>query len=197
VADGIEQTLRRLERLRETTTDERAKAELTQIEKDLREHLQTEENERNKLLEQLHAGEGRIAELRGRIAQLEETTAEQGKLIEELRTKKPSEEAPTSTVSPLDVANAFKQVVEKVQAEARQTGGVGTTIKSLDIEVKGFVQVQEGEVTALAFPQPDAEVQPDALSTLRVSFGAIPVASPPPEAEEPKRAATPRRRRRT
>ena len=33
--------------------------------------------------------------------------------------------------------------------------------------------------TALAFPKPDVEVDASALSTLRVSFGAIPSAVPP------------------
>lgn len=104
-----------------------------------------------------------------------EVKAELGRIEKELITlfKEPSQ-----SVSPLDVATAFRQVVEQVQEEARQAPGVGTTIKSLDLEVKAFVQVEEGE-TALAFPKPDAEVDPAALSTLRVSFGAIPSALPP------------------
>jgi hypothetical protein len=108
-----------------------------------------------------------------------EAKAELGRIEKELRAlfKEPSE-----SVSPLDVANAFKQVVEQVQAEAREAPGVATTIKSLDLEVKAFVQVEEGE-TALAFPKPDAEVDASTLSTLRVSFGAIPSALPP---EQPK-----------
>ena len=56
---------------------------------------------------------------------------------------------------------------------------MGTTIKSLDLEVKAFVHVEDDGVTALSFPQPDAAVEAGSLSTLRISFGAIPPAVPP------------------
>ena len=79
------------------------------------------------------------------------------------------------------MANAFRQVVEQVQTEARESPGVATTIRSLDLEVKAFVQVDDSGETALTFPHPDAEVDASALSTLRVSFGAIPTATPPPD----------------
>ena len=83
--------------------------------------------------------------------------------------------------SPLDVANAFRQVVDQVQTEARESPGVGTTIKSLDLEVKAFVHVEDDGATALSFPPPDAAVDASSLSTLRISFGAIPAAVPPPQ----------------
>ena len=81
--------------------------------------------------------------------------------------------------SPLDVANAFREVVDQVQTEARDAPGVGTTIKSLDLEMKAFVHVEDDGVTALSFPQPDADVDANSLSTLRISFGAVPPAAPP------------------
>ena len=104
----------------------------------------------------------------------EETRAELGRiviLLEDL--------GRASKTSPLDVANAFREVVDQVQTEAREAPGVGTTIKSLDLEVKAFVHVEDDGVTALSFPQPDAEVDANSLSTLRISFGAIPSATPP------------------
>ena len=85
--------------------------------------------------------------------------------------------------SPLDVANAFREVVEQVQTEAREAPGVATTIKSLDLEMKAFVHVDDGGATALSFPHPDAEVDAASLSTLRISFGAIPTAAAPPARE--------------
>jgi hypothetical protein len=189
---AIDETLKRLERVQQTTGDERAKPELARILKELRDFLQTQEEERAKLFEQLRESEAKLAELQASIAKLEQANAEQAKEIEELKKRVPPER-PAPTASPLDVATAFRQVVEQVQTEARETPGVGTTIKSLDLEVKAFVQVEEGNVTTLAFPQPDVEVDPQALSTLRVSFGAIPVATTPPE-EEPVRARRTRRR---
>jgi hypothetical protein len=107
-----------------------------------------------------------------------EAKAELGRIEKELRALF---KEPPPTMSPLDVANAFREVVEQVQTEARQAPGVGTTIKSLDLEVRGFVHVDDEGKTALAFPRPDAEVDASALSTLRLSFGAIPSAVPPDE----------------
>ena len=105
-----------------------------------------------------------------------EDKAELGRIEKELQALF---KEPPPNMKPLDVANAFKKVVEQVQSEAREAPGVATTIKSLDLEVKAFVQVDREGETALAFPQHDAEVDASALSTLRVSFGAIPSAVPP------------------
>ena len=107
-----------------------------------------------------------------------ETKAELGRIVKLLQDFM---RAPKT--SPLDVANAFRQVVDQVQTEARDSEGVGTTIKSLDLEVKAFVHVEDDGVTALSFPQPDAGVDPSALSTLRISFGAIPTVAAPPAQE--------------
>ena len=123
-----------------------------------------------------------LDEILKRIEQLRATTKESAtraelgrieKLLQGLRAG--------SGATPLDVANAFRQVVEQVQAEARESPGVATTIRSLDLEVKAFVEVDDSGETALTFPHPDAEVDAGALSTLRVSFGAIPAATPPPD----------------
>lgn len=117
----------------------------------------------------------RIEQLRATTKE-KETKAELGRIEKELRSLRSGGGA-----TPLDVANAFRQVVEQVQTEARESPGVATTIRSLDLEVKAFVQVDDSGETALSFPHPDAEVDASALSTLRVSFGAIPAATPPPD----------------
>jgi hypothetical protein len=103
-----------------------------------------------------------------------ETKAELGRIVKLLQ-----DFARAPKTSPLDVANAFREVVDQVQTEARESPGVGTTIKSLDLEVKAFVHVEDDGVTALSFPQPDAEIDASSLSTLRISFGAIPGVAPP------------------
>lgn len=103
-----------------------------------------------------------------------ETKAELARIVKLLRDVSESQRT-----SPLDVANAFRQVVDQVQTEARESPGVGTTIKSLDLEVKAFVHVEDDGATALSFPPPDAAVDASSLSTLRISFGAIPGAVPP------------------
>lgn len=87
-------------------------------------------------------------------------------------------------VAPLDLAQSFRQVVDSVQAEARAAPGGATTIQSLNVEVKGLVQVDASGKTSLVLPQTGAGVDPQALSTLHISFAAIPgaVAPPPPAA---------------
>jgi hypothetical protein len=103
-----------------------------------------------------------------------ETKAELGRIVKLLED---FARAPKTT--PLDVANAFRDVVDQVQTEARDAPGVSTTIKSLDLEVKAFVHVEDDGVTALSFPPPDSAVDGSSLSTLRISFGAIPGVAPP------------------
>src|SRR6476659_2103621 len=122
-----------------------------------------------------------LSEILKRLQSLQQTTKEKETKAELGRIVKLLEDfARAPRTSPLDVANAFREVVDQVQTEARETPGVGTTIKSLDVEVKAFVHVEDDRVTALSFPQPDASVDPNSLSTLRISFGAIPSAAPPP-----------------
>jgi hypothetical protein len=103
-----------------------------------------------------------------------ETKAELGRIVKLLE-----DFLRAPKTSPLDVAKAFREVVDQVQTEARESSGVATTIKSLDLEVKAFVHVEDDGATALSFPPPDAAVDASSLSTLRISFGAIPAAAPP------------------
>jgi IPT/TIG domain len=46
--------------------------------------------------------------------------------------------------------------------------------------MKSLVEVSSAGVTGLVFPAAGAAVDPNTLSTLRMSFGAIPVATPAP-----------------
>jgi hypothetical protein len=98
--------------------------------------------------------------------------------------------------SPTDLAKSFRAVIDEFQAEARQADDVGVAIKALDLEVKGLVEVDE-QATMLVLPSAGATVDPTALSTLRVSFAAVPVVpaeGAPPAPTEPR---APRRRRRS
>jgi hypothetical protein len=77
-------------------------------------------------------------------------------------------------VEPLDLARSFRGVIDEIQAEARQSAVAGVTIKAMDIEVKGLVEAAPG-ATRLVLPSSATQVDPNALSTLRVSFGVVPV----------------------
>jgi hypothetical protein len=77
------------------------------------------------------------------------------------------------SVTPVDLAQSFKQVVESVQAQARAAPGGAATVQSLSVEVKGLVQVDSSGQTNLVLPQGGA-VDPQTLSTLHMTFAAVP-----------------------
>lgn len=125
---------------------------------------------------------GKIAEMLKSLQGAHDAAfAEAQKIREELSRREPQ---PVKTGEL--VAN-FRAVLEAAQLEARKPreGEVAATLKSLDVEVKGFLTVEKGE-TAVVTPAPGRMVEPGQLSTIRMSFGTIPVLRPPeqPKAEE-------------
>jgi hypothetical protein len=80
---------------------------------------------------------------------------------------------------PLHVAQSFKNVVDKIQNDARAAGGPQATITNMQIAVKALLSVQDGTApntkdAVLVFPDPSTPPDPNLLSTLTVNFGAIP-----------------------
>jgi hypothetical protein len=147
------------------------------------------------MLATLAQDKGRIAELEAANEALKGQLAERTRELADLRDKL-DQAGPVSRATPLDLARSFRAVVDEIQADARTASEVGVTIKAMDIEVKGLVEVEENK-TALVLPSATGQIDPNSLSTLRVSFGAVPVVTPPETPEEPptERAARPRRRR--
>jgi hypothetical protein len=80
----------------------------------------------------------------------------------------------TPAVTPLNLAQSFREVVESVQAQARAAPGDAATIQTLNVEVKGLVQVDANGETNLVLPHTGAAVDPQMLSTLSISFAAVP-----------------------
>jgi hypothetical protein len=160
-----------------TTTDTKVKEQLLSISKDMRDFAQEREDERNKLQTTINQQQTTVAQLQTSIGTLRQTNAEQALEIEGLK-KRLGGPQPSSSATPLNLAQSFKGVIDAIQAEAHQTPGVATTIKSMDLEVKGLVQVQEDKSTLLVLPGAGSSIDANALSTLRVSFGAIPVVAP-------------------
>ncbi len=176
MAANIDDILNRLAKLLDATTDSRVKEQLPAIIKDLKSYAQDQETERNKLQDALNQQKATIDQLTSTVATLQKTNADQANQIEELKKKLAGTE---SSATPLNLATSFKGVMDAIQAEARQTPGVATTVKSMDIEVKGLVQVSPDKATQLVLPAVGSAIDANALSTLRISFGAIPVASTP------------------
>ena len=187
MAVNIDDILDRLAKLQAATSDARVKEQLPAILKDLKSYAQDQETQRNQMLDALNQQKATIDQLQNSVAALQKINADQAQQIEALKKQITGGE---SSATPLNLATSFKGVMDAIQAEARQTPGVATTVKSMDLEVKGLVQVSE-KVTAMVLPAVGSVIDPNALSTLRISFGAIPVASTPaPPAPAPSPAAT-------
>jgi transglutaminase/protease-like cytokinesis protein 3 len=178
VAVDIQKTLDLLAKIQKETQDTKVKEPLARILADLRAYLQEQEDARNKLTDALHQSEAARAELNGKIADLEKQNAAQAKQIADLtrRLEAASGGSSANSSTPLGLASSFKKVIDTIQAEARSTPGMATTVKSMDIELKGLVQVQADNTTVMVLPAEKSAIDPNSLSTLRVTFGAIPVA---------------------
>jgi len=173
----IEDIINQLELILQRTTDAKTKEQLTLALQNLRQFAQDAETERNNLQATVNQQQATITQLQATVATLQQQSAAQAREIEDLK-KRLGGDQRTSSATPLNLAQSFKGVIETIQTQARQTPGVATTIKGLDIEVKGLVQVGQDNATALVLPSVGSQIDPNSLSTMRVSFGAIPVPAP-------------------
>jgi hypothetical protein len=110
------------------------------------------------------------------LAHLKEAAALTGRLQQDESRKE-------AAIRPEDFAKRFRSLIDSIQVEARTgvAGEVATTLKSLDVELKGLIVVEKDDAR-LVTPSPAEPVDPGQLSTIRMSFGSIPVLpSPPPE----------------
>jgi hypothetical protein len=96
-------------------------------------------------------------------------------------------QADTGIISPEDLAKQFRSVAEKVQQEAQGTATGDSTIimKSMDIELKGLIMAKDGKPTIMT-ASPDRRLDPGDASTIRMSFGTVPVIRQP-VTEQPKK----------
>jgi hypothetical protein len=103
------------------------------------------------------------------------------------------EPAPTESTSvrPNAIADQFRNLMDTIQQKARQPseGETATTLKNMEIELKGLVVVEEDEARIVP-PAPGSQVDPGLLSTIHLSFGSIPVLRPQP-AQSPPTSTSP------
>jgi len=78
-----------------------------------------------------------------------------------------------------DLVKGFRSIVDNIQRDARDPakGDAGATLQSLDIEMKGFIALQQNEARIIT-PTLTRAADPGQLSTIRLAFGAIPVLRP-------------------
>jgi uncharacterized phage infection (PIP) family protein YhgE len=175
-APPIEDILGHLAQVLDATRDPAQRDALTKIQADVRDFAQERSTERDRLQAIVTGLQAQVTQGATTIAQLNQTIATQAAEIEPLKAQAASMGDVTQS-TPLDIAKSFREVMESIQGEARNAPGVGTTIKGLEIEVKGLVQVTDN-ATNLVLPNIGTVVDSNALSTLRVSFGAVPVVAP-------------------
>lgn len=117
------------------------------------------------------------ANLSSQVGNLNAQVAQQQATITQLQSQLAA--AKNQQASPLDVARSLKGVLDQIQTEAREAGGVQATLTNMNVQIKALVNVQPATATAppqavLVFPDPTALPDPNALSTVSLSFSAIP-----------------------
>ena len=112
---------------------------------------------------------------------LDALSAEQQKATEESLglAQQLASQPPAPEVVPIraeDVARQFRNLVDSIQLDARKPSlqQSATILKSLDVELKGLIVVDKDEARVVT-PTPGRPVDPGQLSTIRMSFGAVPV----------------------
>lgn len=169
---------------------------ITAIPADLLAELQTyltiQQSQIDSLTTQVSTDQTNAANLNSQIANLQNQVAQQQTQINTLTLQVQATQA--QMASPLDVAQSFKSVLDSIQQTAKLAGGVQTTVTNMNVQVKSLVSVQAATATApatasLIFPSPTALPDPQHLSTLTFSLGAIPqlstAGSAPPPAPSP------------
>jgi len=103
--------------------------------------------------------------------------------IKQLMTERPQ-------IAVTNIATTFRDLIEGSQPDpTKHTGDVAAALQGLDIELKGFIQIVDGQ-TQIIPPKPGDPVDPNSLSTLHLSFGSVPVLRQTATSTQPPTAAT-------
>ncbi len=161
-----------------TTIDQynQLKPQLVKAIGDLRTYLTRQDAQTSALQNQLTAAQTQVTTLTNANTDLNNQLSAANAQIAQLKAQLTGG---PQTALPLHVAQSFKNVVDQIQSDARNAGGVQTTITNMQIAVKALVNVQKGTGTnptdaVLVFPDPSSPPDPNLLSTLTVNFSAIP-----------------------
>ncbi len=155
---------------------------------ELKTYLNNEDTTISNLQSQLTGAQTQMANLTSQNSNLNAQVAQQQTTITQLQAQVAA--AKNQTASPVDIAKSFKGVVDQIQQAALNAGGVQTTLTNMNVQLKALVSVQQpaaapaapgdaasgqsGPEAVLVFPDPTALPDPNHLSTLTFSFGAIP-----------------------
>jgi ABC-type transporter Mla subunit MlaD len=158
-----------------TVKDPNVQPVLTRLVGELEQHAQALQAQTDLLASSVAQREATIASVQVQLAAVNASLADRDAKVAALQKQLDQVKATASSATPQSLATSFKNVMDTVQAQARESAGTGTTIKSMQIEIKGLVQVQDSN-PVLVFPAPGAPIDGAHLSTLRVEFAAVPTA---------------------
>jgi len=152
------------------------KANLVQAVTDLQTHVTDQESQISDLSLQLSNNQTAMTGLQTQRDALQQQAVNQQATIDRLNKQLAAATSAPPPANPIALADSFKKVVDQIQAQARlqSASGPATTIKSMDIEVKGLVNVQADGSTVMVLPTLSSQIDANQLSTLRVSFAAVP-----------------------
>jgi hypothetical protein len=144
---------------------------------DLQTYVTIQQSQIDTLTTTVSSDQTDISNLKSQISNLQNQVTQQQN---EIATLTAEVAAPKSqSAPPLDVAQSFKSVLDQIQQAALNAGGLQTTVSNMNVQIKALVSVQPATATTpaqatLLFPDPTALPDPNHLSTLTLSFGAIP-----------------------
>ena len=144
---------------------------------ELQTYVTIQQSQVDTLTTQVNTDQTTAAGLNSQIANLQTQVTNQQAQITTLTGQVQATQA--QSASPMDVAQSFKNVVDQIQQNALSAGGLQSTVTNMNVQVKSLLSVQSATATApasatLVFPSPTALPDPNHLSTLSFSFGAIP-----------------------
>ena len=144
---------------------------------ELQTYITIKQSQVDTLTSQVSTDQTTAAGLNSQIANLQTQVTQQQAQINTLTSQ--LQAAKSQSASPLDVAQSFKSVVDQIQAAAQAAGGTQSTVSNMTVQLKSLVSVQAATANtpasaSMIFPDPTALPDPQHLSTLSFSFGAIP-----------------------
>lgn len=88
---------------------------------------------------------------------------------------------PPPPIRPDTLVKQIRALIESTQQlPAAGAGESVATLRSVDLEIKGLIVVENDEAK-LVPPTPTATIDPGQLSTIRMAFGSMPLLRKPPE----------------
>ena len=81
-----------------------------------------------------------------------------------------------NTIKTGDLVGNFRSVIDSIQRQARdpEQGEAGVTLQSLNVDVRGFIALEQNEARIIT-PTLNRTEEAGQLSTIRLVFGTIPV----------------------